>query len=76
LDGNAALEVVDDVIICDIEDGGSCVEESFDVGSDGSALLLLAHRQSMSGWWLHKVYHDKQGAYSRLNRSLSRIVCE
>ena len=26
--------------------------------------------------WLYKVYRDKQGAYSRLNRSLSWVICE
>ena len=41
--GDAALEVVDDVVIGDIGDGGSCVEEALDVGSDRLALLLLAH---------------------------------
>jgi len=48
LDGNAALEVVDDIVVYDVEDGGSCIKEAFDVGSNGFALLLLAHRQSMS----------------------------
>ena len=33
LDGDAALEVVDDVVIGDVGDGGSCVEEAFDLGS-------------------------------------------
>ena len=31
LDGDAALELVDDVIVDDIGDGGSCVEEALDV---------------------------------------------
>ena len=48
LDSNATLEVVDDVVVHDIRDGGSCIEEALDVGSDGFALLLLAHRQGMS----------------------------
>ena len=48
LNGNAALEVVDDVVIGDIGDGGSCVEEALDVGPDGFALLLLANCKSMS----------------------------
>ena len=26
--------------------------------------------------WLYKVYRDKQGAYSRLNRSLSWVIGE
>ena len=48
LDSNATLEVVDDIVIRDVRDGGSCIEEALDVGSDGFALLLLAHRQGMS----------------------------
>ena len=48
LDSNATLEVVDDVVVHDVGDGGSCVEEALDVGSDGFALLLLAHGQGMS----------------------------
>ena len=48
LDGDAALEVVDDVGGSDVGDGGSCVEEAFDVGPDRLALLLLAHGQGMS----------------------------
>ena len=48
LDSNATLEVVDDIVVRDVGDGGSCVEEALDVGSDGFALLLLAHRQGMS----------------------------
>jgi len=48
LDSNATIEVVDDVIVRDVGDGGSCVEEALDVGSDGFALLLLAHGQGMS----------------------------
>ena len=48
LDSDATLEVVDDVVVCNVGDGGSCIEEALDVGSDGFALLLLAHRQGMS----------------------------
>ena len=48
LDSNATLEVVDDVVVGYVGDGGSYVEEALDVGSDGFALLLLAHRQGMS----------------------------
>jgi len=44
LDGDAAMEVVDDVVIGDVGDGGSCVEEALDVGYDRLALLLFAHR--------------------------------
>ena len=43
LDGDAALEVVDDVVGSDIGDGGSCVKEALDVGFDRLALLLLDH---------------------------------
>ena len=43
LDGDAALEVVDDVVVGDIGDSGSCVEEALDVGSDRLTLLLLDH---------------------------------
>ena len=43
LDGDAALEVVDDVVVGDVGDGGSCVEEVLDVGSDRLTLLLFAH---------------------------------
>jgi hypothetical protein len=46
--GDAALEVVDDIIIGDIGDGGSCVEEALDIGPDRLALLLLAHGQGVS----------------------------
>ena len=42
-----SLEVVDDVVVLDIGDGGSCVEEALDVGSDGFAWLLLAYSKSM-----------------------------
>ena len=49
LDGDAAMEVVDDVIVGDVGDSGSCVEEALDVGSDRFGLFLLAHRQGMSG---------------------------
>ena len=48
LDSNATLEVVDDVVVRDVGDGGSRVEEALGVGSDGFSLLLLAHRQGMS----------------------------
>jgi len=48
LDGDAALEVVDDVVIGDVGDGGSCVEEALDVGYDRLALLLFAHGQGVS----------------------------
>ena len=44
LDSNATLEIVDDVVIRNVGDGGSCVKEALDVGSDGFALLLFAHR--------------------------------
>jgi len=47
LDGDAALEVVDDVVGGDVGDGGSCVEEALDVGSDRFALLLLVHGQGV-----------------------------
>ena len=43
LDSNATPEVVDDIFVRDVGDGSSCVEEVLDVGSDGFALLLLAH---------------------------------
>ena len=43
LNGDAALEVVDDIVVGDVGDGGSCVEEALDVGSDRLALLLLDH---------------------------------
>ena len=42
LDGDATLEVVDDVVVGDVGDGGSCVEEALGVGSDRLALLLLS----------------------------------
>ena len=42
LDSNATLEVVDDIVVGDVGDGGSCVEEALDVGSDRLALLLFA----------------------------------
>ena len=48
LDSNATLEVVDDVVVRDIGDGGSCVKEALDIGYDGFTLLFLAHRQGMS----------------------------
>jgi hypothetical protein len=38
LDGDAALEVVNDVVIGDVGDGGSCVEEALDVGPDRVSL--------------------------------------
>ena len=40
LDGDAALEVVDDVVVGDVGDSGSCVEEVLDVGSDRSCLHM------------------------------------
>ena len=40
LDSNATMEVVDDVVVRDVEDGGSCVEEVLDVGSDRSCLHM------------------------------------
>ena len=43
LDGDAALEVVDDVVVGDVGDSRSCVKEALDVGSDRLALLLLDH---------------------------------
>ena len=43
LNGDVALEVVDQVVVGDIGDGGSCVEEALDIGSDRLALLLLDH---------------------------------
>ena len=48
LDSNATLEIVDDIVVGDIGDGGSCVEEALDVGPDRLALLLLAHGQGVS----------------------------
>ena len=42
------MEVVDDVVVGNIGDGGSCVKKALDVGPDGFALLLLAHCKSMS----------------------------
>ena len=36
---------------------------------DKAKLMIQSNR-------LYKVYRDKQGAYSRLNRSLSQVVCE
>ena len=48
LDGDAALEVVDDVVIGDVGNSGSCVEEALDVGSDRLALLLFAHGHGVS----------------------------
>ena len=48
LDSNATLEVVDDIVVRDVGDGGSRVEEALGVGSDGFTLLLFEHRQSMS----------------------------
>ena len=48
LDGDAALEVVDDVVVGDVGDGSSCVEELLDIGSDRLTLLLLAHGHGMS----------------------------
>ena len=41
LDGDDALEVVDDVIVGDVGDGGFCVKKMLDVGSDRLALRLL-----------------------------------
>ena len=34
LDSDAVLEVVDDVVVGNVGDDGSCVEEALDVGSD------------------------------------------
>ena len=48
LDSNATLDVVDDIIVRDIGDGGFCVEKVLDVGSDVFPLLLFAHGQGVS----------------------------
>ena len=43
LDSDAALEVVDDIVVGDVGDAGSCVEKALDVAPDRLALLLLDH---------------------------------
>ena len=48
LDGDTAMEVVDDVVGGDVGDGSSCVEEALDIGSDRLALLLLDQGQGMA----------------------------
>ena len=41
LDSNATLKVVDDVVVRNVGDCGSCVEEALDVGSNGFTVFLL-----------------------------------
>jgi hypothetical protein len=46
LGGDAIVEVVDDVLVEDVGDGGPCVEEAIDIGPQGLAWLLFAHYES------------------------------
>jgi len=48
LDCNAVVEVVDDVLVSNVGDGGSCVQEALDIGSDSFTLLLFAHCKIVS----------------------------
>jgi hypothetical protein len=67
--GEAILEAVDDVLVEDVGDGGTGVEEALGVGPQDLVLLLLALRQVMTSTC------PKHGALEVVDENISGNQC-